>query len=155
MPRTGIAFSGGPTPAEIVDCVNLAEQLGYESARVAEGHGGDQFAVLAACATQTSRILGTSINRSALLGLVDGLDGRDHGFAKPVGEELVEIGLDALGAGIFDRLLHRFRRALRVFGEHGDGFFEPPVRGAGGVPDADLGVLVRALAISVSLMPGP
>jgi alkanesulfonate monooxygenase SsuD/methylene tetrahydromethanopterin reductase-like flavin-dependent oxidoreductase (luciferase family) len=57
MPRTGIAFSGGPTPAEIVDCVKLAEQLGYESAWVAEGHGGDQFAVLAACATQTSRIL--------------------------------------------------------------------------------------------------
>jgi alkanesulfonate monooxygenase SsuD/methylene tetrahydromethanopterin reductase-like flavin-dependent oxidoreductase (luciferase family) len=62
MPRTGIAFSGGPTPAEIVDCVKLAEQLGYDSAWVAEGHGGDQFAVLAACATQTSRILlGTSI----------------------------------------------------------------------------------------------
>jgi alkanesulfonate monooxygenase SsuD/methylene tetrahydromethanopterin reductase-like flavin-dependent oxidoreductase (luciferase family) len=62
MSRTGIAFSGGPTPAEIVDCVKLAEQLGYESAWVAEGHGGDQFAVLAACATQTSRILlGTSI----------------------------------------------------------------------------------------------
>src|SRR6266403_3682646 len=32
------------------------------SAWVAEGHGGDQFAVLAACAIQTSRILlGTSI----------------------------------------------------------------------------------------------
>jgi len=62
MPRVGIAFSGGPTPSEIVDCVKLAERLGYESAWVAEGHGGDQFAVLAACATQTSRILlGTSI----------------------------------------------------------------------------------------------
>jgi len=62
MPRIGIAFSGGPPPSEIVDCVRVAEQLGYESAWVAEGHGGDQFAVLAACATQTSRILlGTSI----------------------------------------------------------------------------------------------
>jgi probable F420-dependent oxidoreductase len=62
MPPTGIAFSGGPSPAEIVDCIKLAEQLGYESAWVAEGHGGDQFAVLAAAATQTSRILlGTSI----------------------------------------------------------------------------------------------
>jgi len=49
-------FSGGPPPSEIVDCVKLAERLGYESAWVAEGHGGDQFAVLAACATQTSRI---------------------------------------------------------------------------------------------------
>src|SRR6266853_994124 len=62
MERLGIAFSGGPNPAEIVECVRLAEALGYESAWVAEGHGGDQFAVLAACAMQTSRIgLGTSI----------------------------------------------------------------------------------------------
>src|SRR5438046_6043654 len=62
MERLGIAFSGGAGPAEIVECVKLAEALGYESAWVAEGHGGDQFAVLAACAAQTSRILlGTSI----------------------------------------------------------------------------------------------
>src|SRR5205823_7496007 len=62
MQRLGIAFSGGPNPAEIVECVKLAEALGYESAWVAEGHGGDQFAVLAACAAQTSRIgLGTAI----------------------------------------------------------------------------------------------
>src|SRR5215510_4834387 len=60
--RIGIAFSGGASPSEIVDCVRLAESLGYESAWVAEGHGGDQFATLAACAVQTSRILlGTSI----------------------------------------------------------------------------------------------
>jgi probable F420-dependent oxidoreductase len=60
--RIGIAFSGGASPSEIVDCVKLAESLGYGSAWVAEGHGGDQFAVLAACAAQTSRILlGTSI----------------------------------------------------------------------------------------------
>jgi probable F420-dependent oxidoreductase len=60
--RIGIAFSGGAAPSEIVDCVRLAESLGYESAWVAEGHGGDQFAILAACAAQTSRILlGTSI----------------------------------------------------------------------------------------------
>jgi probable F420-dependent oxidoreductase len=62
MDRLGIAFSGGANPAEIVDCVKLAETLGYESAWVAEGHGGDQFAVLSACAAQTSKILlGTSI----------------------------------------------------------------------------------------------
>ena len=63
MSRIGIAISGGPNPAEIVDLVILAESLGYESAWVAEGHGGDQFAVLAACAMRTSRILlGTSIS---------------------------------------------------------------------------------------------
>ena len=62
MDRLGIAFSGGANPSEIVDCVKLAETLGYESAWVAEGHGGDQFAILAACAAQTSKIrLGTSI----------------------------------------------------------------------------------------------
>lgn len=62
MSRLGIAFSGGADPAEIVECVRLAEELGYESAWVAEGHGGDQFAVLSACAAQTSKILlGTSI----------------------------------------------------------------------------------------------
>jgi 5,10-methylenetetrahydromethanopterin reductase len=63
MNRIGIAISGGPNPADIVDLVVLAESLGYSSAWVAEGHGGDQFAILAACAARTSRIrLGTSIS---------------------------------------------------------------------------------------------
>ena len=40
----------------------VAEELGYESAWVAEGHGGDQFSVLTACALGTEKIkLGTSI----------------------------------------------------------------------------------------------
>jgi alkanesulfonate monooxygenase SsuD/methylene tetrahydromethanopterin reductase-like flavin-dependent oxidoreductase (luciferase family) len=63
MGRIGLAISGGLAPSEIVECVKLAEELGYESAWVAEGHGGDQFAILAACALSTSRILlGTSIS---------------------------------------------------------------------------------------------
>jgi probable F420-dependent oxidoreductase len=63
MSRIGIAISGGPNPAEIIDLVVLAEALGYQSAWVAEGHGGDQFAILAACAARTSHIrLGTSIS---------------------------------------------------------------------------------------------
>src|ERR671939_476971 len=62
MARLGIAISGGPSPAEIVELIGLAEALGYESAWVAEGHGGDQFAILSACANATRRILlGTSI----------------------------------------------------------------------------------------------
>ncbi len=62
MGPIGIAFSGGPSPAEIVDCAVLAEDLGYESVWVAEGHGGDQFATLSACAVRTSRVrLGTAI----------------------------------------------------------------------------------------------
>ncbi len=63
MARMGVAFSGGLPPADIVECVRLAEELGYESAWVAEGHGGDQFAILGACAAVTRRIrLGTSIS---------------------------------------------------------------------------------------------
>src|SRR5207244_13104954 len=63
MVRMGVAFSGGLPPADIVECVRLAETLGYESAWVAEGHGGDQFAILGACAVATRRILlGTSIS---------------------------------------------------------------------------------------------
>src|ERR1043166_6727242 len=62
MTRVGIAFSGGASPAEIVDCAKPAEALGYESAWVAEGHDGDQFAVLAAGARETSPIgLGAAI----------------------------------------------------------------------------------------------
>src|SRR5690349_12973286 len=67
MSRIGFAISSGANPAEIVDLVVLAESLGCASAWVAEGHGGDRFAILAAGATRTSRIrLGTSI--SILLG---------------------------------------------------------------------------------------
>lgn len=63
MTRIGVAFAGGMSPPDIVDCVKLAEDLGYESAWIAEGHGGDQFSILTACAVQTRRILlGTSIS---------------------------------------------------------------------------------------------
>ncbi len=63
MARIGVAFAGGMSPPDIVDCVRLAEDLGYESAWIAEGHGGDQFSILTACAVQTKRILlGTSIS---------------------------------------------------------------------------------------------
>jgi alkanesulfonate monooxygenase SsuD/methylene tetrahydromethanopterin reductase-like flavin-dependent oxidoreductase (luciferase family) len=63
MNRIGIAISGGPNPAKIVDLVVLAESLGYGRAWVAEGHGGDQFAILAASAARRSRILlGASIS---------------------------------------------------------------------------------------------
>ena len=63
MERIGVAFSGGMSPPEIVECVQLAEELGYESAWMAEGHGGDQFSILTACALSTKTILlGTSIS---------------------------------------------------------------------------------------------
>ena len=62
MERLGVAVTAGLAPNEVVECVKLAEELGYESAWMAEGHGGDQFSVLTACAVATERIrLGTSI----------------------------------------------------------------------------------------------
>ena len=63
MDRLGVAFTGGIAPPDVVECVRLAEELGYESAWVTEGHGGDQFSILTACATSTSSILlGTAIS---------------------------------------------------------------------------------------------
>lgn len=38
MKRIGVTFSRGLEPKEIVECVQLAEELGYESAWVSEGH---------------------------------------------------------------------------------------------------------------------
>jgi alkanesulfonate monooxygenase SsuD/methylene tetrahydromethanopterin reductase-like flavin-dependent oxidoreductase (luciferase family) len=62
MERIGVALSMGLPPRDIVECVGLAEELGYESAWMAEGHGGDQFSILTACAVATEKILlGTSI----------------------------------------------------------------------------------------------
>jgi alkanesulfonate monooxygenase SsuD/methylene tetrahydromethanopterin reductase-like flavin-dependent oxidoreductase (luciferase family) len=61
--RVGVGVSRGLAPADVVECVKLAEALGYESAWMAEGHAGDQFAILGACAVATTRIrLGTSIS---------------------------------------------------------------------------------------------
>ena len=62
MERIGVAVSMGLPPRDVVECVQLAEELGYESAWMAEGHGGDQFAILTACAVATKKILlGTCI----------------------------------------------------------------------------------------------
>ena len=58
MRRIGIAMSGSPNPAEIIDLVVLAERLGYESTGVAEGMAATSAPCLAACAMRTSRILG-------------------------------------------------------------------------------------------------
>ena len=63
MERLGIALGSGLSPADTVECARLAEQAGYESAWVVEGHGGDQFSLLTAIALATTRIrLGTAIS---------------------------------------------------------------------------------------------
>ena len=61
--RIGVGFSRGLAPREVVECARLADSLGYESVWMAEGHAGDQFAILGACAQATERVrLGTSIS---------------------------------------------------------------------------------------------
>ncbi len=63
MEHLGIALGSGLSPGEIVESVKLAEEIGYDSAWVVEGHGGDQFSILTACALATRRVrLGTAIS---------------------------------------------------------------------------------------------
>ena len=110
-PRIGVAISGGLTAPEIVQCVRLAEDLGYESAWVAEGHGGDQFAILAACATATKRIrLGTAISSV---------------FVRSVPTiAMAAATVDALAGGRFVLGLGSSHR-VQVEGEHGLPYAKP------------------------------
>jgi alkanesulfonate monooxygenase SsuD/methylene tetrahydromethanopterin reductase-like flavin-dependent oxidoreductase (luciferase family) len=63
MERLGIALGSGLSPTDIVESVRLTEQAGYESAWIVEGHGGEQFSILTACALATRWIrLGTAIS---------------------------------------------------------------------------------------------
>ncbi len=63
MERVGVAFSHALNASDTVACAKLAETLGYDSVWMAEGHGGDQFAVLAGVACATERVsLGTCIS---------------------------------------------------------------------------------------------
>jgi alkanesulfonate monooxygenase SsuD/methylene tetrahydromethanopterin reductase-like flavin-dependent oxidoreductase (luciferase family) len=61
--RLGIALGSGLPPADIVESVKLAEAVGFESAWMVEGHGGEQFSILTACALETRQMrLGTAIS---------------------------------------------------------------------------------------------
>jgi probable F420-dependent oxidoreductase len=114
MARMGIAFSGGLPPADIVECVKLAEALGYESAWVAEGHGGDQFAILGACAVVTRRILlGTSISSVFVRS------------APTIG--MAAATVDQLSGGRFILGLGSSHR-VQVEPEHGLAFVQPTAR---------------------------
>ena len=62
MERVALCFVGGVSPTDVVEYAQLAEELGYESLWIADGHNGDQFCMLTACALATKRILlGTCI----------------------------------------------------------------------------------------------
>jgi alkanesulfonate monooxygenase SsuD/methylene tetrahydromethanopterin reductase-like flavin-dependent oxidoreductase (luciferase family) len=114
LARIGVAFSGGLPPADIVECVKLAEALGYESAWVAEGHGGDQFAILGACAVATRRILlGTSISSVFVRS------------APTIG--MAAATLDQLSGGRFILGLGSSHR-VQVEPEHGIAFVQPTAR---------------------------
>jgi probable F420-dependent oxidoreductase len=112
--RIGVAFSGGLPPAEIVECVRLAESLGYESAWVAEGHGGDQFAILGACAQATRTIkLGTAISSVFVRS------------ATTIG--MAAATVDQLSGGRFILGLGSSHR-VQVEPEHGVAFVQPTAR---------------------------
>jgi alkanesulfonate monooxygenase SsuD/methylene tetrahydromethanopterin reductase-like flavin-dependent oxidoreductase (luciferase family) len=114
MVRMGVAFSGGLPPADIVECVRLAEELGYESAWVAEGHGGDQFAILGACAAVTRRIrLGTAISSVFVRS------------APTIG--MAAATVDQLSSGRFVLGLGSSHR-VQVEPEHGIPFLQPTAR---------------------------
>src|SRR5438105_5623136 len=114
MTRVGVAFSGGLTPPDIVECVQLAETVGYESAWVAEGHGGDQFAILGACAVATQRIrLGTSISSVFVRS------------APTIG--MAAATVDQLASGRFVLGLGSSHR-VQVEPEHGIPFVQPTAR---------------------------
>jgi alkanesulfonate monooxygenase SsuD/methylene tetrahydromethanopterin reductase-like flavin-dependent oxidoreductase (luciferase family) len=114
MARMGIAFSGGLPPADIVECVKLAEALGYESAWVAEGHGGDQFAILGACALATRRLLlGTSISSVFV--------------RSPTTIGMAAATVDQLSGGRFILGLGSSHR-VQVEPEHGIAFVQPTAR---------------------------
>src|SRR5712671_562062 len=89
-------------------------------------------------------------DRAALFGLVNGLEGRDQGFAEPLRQELVEIDLDPLGPGVLDGLQHRLGTALRIFAKDGGHLFDPAVWRTARVADANLGVLVRTPDVAIA-----
>src|SRR5437762_11923359 len=82
------------------------------------------------------------LDRPLLFDLVDGLNRLHHAGSEPLGEEGIQIVLDALLAGGLDRLNDRLCRPLVVFLEDGGDLFQPAIGGAFCVADADLGVLV-------------
>ena len=63
--KLAIGLSGQDMiPLEVVECCKLADSLGYHSFWLSEGHGGDQFTTLTACALATDNIkLGTIHNQ--------------------------------------------------------------------------------------------
>jgi alkanesulfonate monooxygenase SsuD/methylene tetrahydromethanopterin reductase-like flavin-dependent oxidoreductase (luciferase family) len=112
--RVGVAFTGGLVATDIVHCVKVAEDLGYDSAWVAEGHGGDQFAILSACAAVTRRIeLGTSISSVFVRS------------APTIG--MAAATVDQLSGGRFILGLGGSHR-VQVEPEHGVAFVQPTAR---------------------------
>jgi len=90
------------------------------------------------------------LDRSALLGLMNGLEGWDQGFAEPLRQELVEINLDPFGASVLDGLHHGLGAALRIFAKDRGHLFNPAVGCAARVADANLGILVRTPDVAVA-----
>jgi hypothetical protein len=62
MSRSGFAIRVGLPPRDIIDCTKLAEELGDESAWVAEEHGSDSWHLVSLHGCEQEDFLGTSIS---------------------------------------------------------------------------------------------
>lgn len=111
MDRLGIGFIRGLAPTEVVDAIQQAESAGFDSAWVAEGHGGDHFALLSAAAMATERIaLGTAVTSVYVRS------------APTIA--MAAATVDALAAGRFRLGLGSSHR-VQVVGEHGLAYGQP------------------------------
>src|SRR5205823_94679 len=68
------------------------------------------------------------LDRPLLFDLVDRLDGLHHALAEPLGEEGIQIVLDALLAGRLDRLDNRLGRPLVALLDDGGDLLHPAIR---------------------------
>ena len=121
MERMGVAFLGDMVPPDFVECAQLAEELGYESAWMAEGRCGDQFSILTACALNTETIqLGTCITSvfvrtPTTIGMAAcTVDHFSNGrFILGVGSDhRAQVG--PMHGGVYEQPIQRLREAVQI-----------------------------------------
>ena len=126
MKRIGLATWGGMTTDELMGCVKVADSVGYENMFLIESYA-DQYAMLGACARETTRIrLGTGVTTAfyrtptslAIAGAT--VDALSHGrFILGLGvghREIVAMRDDVEPSRplVFEKPLQRLRETIEV-----------------------------------------